>query len=487
MDQRHLLVLGGSGYVGSRLILSLLQKRFLVRATSRNISTLKKRPWANYPGLQLAETDVFNEDSLKKACQGVVVAYYLVQCADQGYWSFPKLNRRAAENFLKAAEAAGVERIVYLGRLGEADKVSSRLLKSMLEVDQILKSGKIPVTVFRADLILGSGNPSFEILRHIVDRFPVLPLPSWVHTECQPVSIRDAIECLVRCLEVPETVSQSFDVGGKEVLKYEKLMQIYSEEAGLGRRWVLSIKFLGVWPVVKWVGALTPLKGPWVFPLMESFRDKTICRDTKVNALIPSEYPWPRDVIKTMLYQNTEVIERNLPVDTLPLEWSMRGDPEWSGGTIFRLTNSATIAAAPEDAWRVLSRMGGKIGWYYGDWLWSLRGAIDRMLGGKGMKPGRKDDYNLKVGDPVDCWRIKIAEPLKRLLLLAELKIPGKCYWDFKIESVDSEKVKILQEIVFIPHGLPGFLFWHLLKPVHSRVFNGMVVETAKRVSLKII
>lgn len=487
MDQRPVLVFGASGYVGSRLVASLLQKRFLVRAASRDMARLRKRPWSDYPGLQRVQADVFNEESLKKACQGSVVAYYLIHCSDRGYWSFPKHNRTAAENFLKAAEEAGIERIICLGCPGEAGSISSRLLKSKLEVESILKSGKIPVTVLRTDLVLGSGNLPFEIIRHLAERWPVMVDPSWMQTECQPVSIRDVIECLARCLESPDTVGQGFDLGGKEILKYSRLMELFAEEAGLWRRRILPLKFLGSWIGARWISATTPLDGSLALPILESFKDKTLCRDTKINDLLPFEPQGPREAIKTILYQNIETIERNLPDDTLPLEWSMKGDPEGSGGTLFRLTDSAVIAATPEDAWRVLSRMGGRIGWYYGDWFWTLRGALDRLLGGMGMTAGRKDEINLRPGDPMDCWRIKIAEPLRRLLLLSELKLPGRCYWDFRIETVDSEKIRLHQEMTFIPRGFPGFLFWRVFRGVRRRMFNGMAVAIAKRISLKII
>lgn len=487
MDQRPVLVFGGSGYIGSRLVLSLLQRRFLVRATSRDMARLRKRPWSAYPGLQRVEADVFDDDSLKKACEGAVVAFYFAQCSDRGYWNFPKLNRQAAERFLKAAEDAGVERIIYLGGLGESESVSSRLLKSRLEVEQILKSGKIPVTVFRAGLILGSGNLAFEILRHLTDRWPLFADTGWMKTDCQPVSVRDVVECLARSLETPGAVGQSFDVGGKEVLPYERFLQIYAEEAGLRRRAILPFRFLGSWLGARWIDFGTPLNGSQALPVLESMKERALCRDTKINDVIPFEYAGPRDAIKTILYETVEILERTLAADALPLEWSMKGDPEGSGGTVFRFADSSVIAALPEDAWRVLSRMGGRTGWYHADWFWTLRGFMDRLLGGKGMTPGRKSDIQLKTGEPMDCWRIQIAEPLRRLLLLSELKMPGRCYWDFRIEAVDSEKVRLSQEMIFIPRGLPGFIFWHAFKKVRRHVFDGAAVAIAKRVSLKII
>lgn len=487
MDQRPILVIGASGYIGSRLVLNLLQRRFLVRAVSHDLPSLRKRPWSGHPSVQLVEADVQNYESLKKACAGGVAAFYLAQSVREGYWSFPKKNRQAAQNMAKAAEETQLARLIYLGSLGDASKSKSRLLKSRYEVGEILKSGKTPVTIFKCGLILGSGNPSFEILRYMADRLPVQPGFSWLQKECQPISARDVIECLAKSLEVPETAGQEFDLAGKEVLQYQRLLKIYAEEAGLWRKLTVPAKFLGPWVSAKLLRRITPIDPEWLYAVLDSFSEKSMSGETKIQSLIPLQYPWVRDTVKMMIYQNNEIIERSLPPDSLPVEWSLKGDPEWSGGGLMKFSGTSIVAATPEDAWRVLSRIGGKVGWYYGNFVWALRGLLDRMLGGTGMAAGRKDDFNLKVNDPADGWVIKIAEPQKRLLLKSTLKMPGQCYYDFQIRPVDSEKIELKQEIIFIPKGLAGVLYWKIFRPVHSRVFNGMVDATASRVSLKII
>ncbi len=338
-----------------------------------------------------------------------------------------------------AAEHNRLARIIYLGGLGEQDhEALSKHLKSRHEVEKIIMAGSVPVTNLRAAMILGSGSASFEMLRYLVDRLPVMITPRWVQTPCQPISIRNVLDYLEGCLLVPATAGQTLDIGGPDVLTYRDLIDIYAEEAGLRKRLIIPVPVLTPWLSAKWVHLVTPVPASIAQPLAEGLSIPVVCQDNRIHSMVPVELIGSRETIRTALERI-----RQEQVDTcwfdgggaLPPEWTTCGDADYAGGTVLRGGHRIVLEATPEEVWDTIRRIGGRNGWYFAQPLWHLRGLMDRAVGGPGLRRGRRDPVDLRVGDGLDFWRVVAVEPNQRLLLLAEMKAPGDALLEFKIEA----------------------------------------------------
>src|SRR5512141_2629798 len=393
MENGTILVTGATGYVGARLVTRLLAKGYRVRATGRSLHRLRNRPWATHPGVELFPADALDPTSIAKACEGCAAAYYLVHSMMPGEVEFEEKDREAARNMARAAGDAGMSRLIYLGGLSEENPALSRHLRSRSEVAEILSAGKTTVTTLRAAMILGAGSASFEILRYLVDRLPVIITPKWVSTECQPIGIRNVLDYLVGCLEAPATVGGTFDIGGPEVVTYRDLMRTYAREAGLPPRLVIPVLVLSPRLSSYWIHLVTPVHAEVAQPLAEGLSNRVICGDTRIRDLIPVELSTCREAIRAALGpRNFRFLDADHPPGWVPWEtYRYPGDPPWAGGTFYQDTLRLYVRATPAEVWEQIEALGGKNGWYSMDWLWSLRGFLDRLCGGVGMRRGERE------------------------------------------------------------------------------------------------
>jgi uncharacterized protein YbjT (DUF2867 family) len=484
-----ILVTGATGYVGARLVTRLLEKGYRVRATGRSLERLRRRPWANHPGVELFPADMTDAASIAKACEGCTAAYYLVHSMMPGEGEFEEKDRDAARTMARAAAEAGLSRLIYLGGLGEENPSLSRHLRSRAEVAEILAAGTTPATILRAAMILGAGSASFEILRYLVDRLPVMITPKWVRTECQPIGIRNVLDYLVGCLETPATAGATFDIGGPEVVTYRELMRVYAREAGLPPRLVIPVPVLTPRLSSYWIHLVTPVHAEVARPLAEGLSNRVVCRDTGIRDLIPVELSTCREAIHAALGpRNFRFLEEDRPPGWIPWEtYRYPGDPPWAGGTFYRDTRRLSVRAMPAEVWDRIEALGGKNGWYTVDWLWSLRGFLDRLCGGIGMRRGNRDGGPLSPGAEVDSWRVVSVTPQRELRLLTEMKLPGEGVLSFRLRETDPGTTQLTQTVQFLPRGLGGMAYWGLVAPFHRFVFPGLIREIARSTGKPIV
>jgi len=483
-----ILVTGATGYVGARLVSRLLWRGYSVRAVGRSLDRLRRRHWADHPLVELVVADAVDRESLARACEGCSAAYYLVHSMDPGQRDFEETDRKAAENMARAAGEAGLSRLIYLGGLGDDEPSLSPHLRSRAEVGKILAGGATPVTVLRAAMILGAGSTSFEILRYLVDRLPVMITPRWVRTECQPIGIRNVLDYLVGCLEAPATAGASFDIGGPDVVTYRELMHAYAREAHLRRRWILPVPVLSPSLSSKWIHLVTPVHAEVAQPLAEGLVNRVVCRDLRIRDLIPVELDGYREAIRAALGpRNFRFLEPDLPAAWVGWEtYRYPGDPEWAGGTIYRERWRVRVRATPKEVWDQIAALGGASGWYYRTWLWELRAAVDRAIGGIGMRR-RAAGVPLAVGGELDFWRVVAMTPQRELRLVAESKLPGEGILSFRLRDAGDGTTELVQMAQFMPRGLGGMAYWGVVAPFHRFIFPGMIREIARRTGKPVV
>ncbi|MGE4299948.1 MAG: SDR family oxidoreductase [Desulfovibrionaceae bacterium] len=482
-------VLGATGYVGGRLVPHLLQRGYAVRAMSRSQSKLDYRLWAGHPACETLAVDVFDRQALCAALRGLDVAYYLVHSMDPGQSDFAAADREAAANMAFASAQAGVRRIIYLSGLVPADPRMSKHLASRAEVADILSQGTVPVTVLRAAVILGSGSASFELIRYLVDRLPVMLTPRWVRTESQPICIRNVLHYLSGCLECEATVGQTYDIGGPFIETYERLFRIYEQEAGLRRRWIVPVPILTPMLSSMWLGLITPIPVPLARPLVLGLRNRVVCGDYRIRELIPQDLMDCRTAIRRAL----EKVSQNI-VDTSwadagqvrPPEWMACGDAPYAGGTVLDIAYRVRLSGCPEQIWDQITRIGGATGWYRGNVLWFVRGVFDRIIGGAGLARGRRHPTRLQVGDALDFWRVLDVSPPNRLLLLAEMKLPGEALLEFAMAQLGTGETELTMTARFLPRGLWGIVYWYAMGPAHTFIFKGVVRAIAQETGCRL-
>jgi len=490
MHSKPILVTGATGYVGGRLIPALLDAGYRVRAMGRNLEKLGCRPWAHHPQLELVQGDVLDFESIKKAAEGCWSAYYLVHSMIAQKEKFAEADRAAARNMVNAAAAAGLQRMIYLGGLAETKHGSlSKHLQSRFEVADILQSGSVPTTDLRTPMILGSGSASFEILRYLVERLPVMTTPRWVRSLNQPIAIRNVITYLTECLKHAETIGQTFDIGGPDILTYRDLLDIYAEEARLPKRLIIPVPVLTPTLSALWIHLISPVPTSIALPLTEGLTSDAVCTENRIQSIIPQNLLSCREAIRLALDRITQEQVDTCWMDAgtlLEPEWAHCGDAEWAGGAIMTCGYRATLHARVEDIWQPVSRIGGKTGWYFGNLLWRLRGMLDRLAGGVGLRRGRRHPSEIGVGDALDFWRVLEVEPLQRLLLVAEMKTPGEALLEFKITSMGENQAELQMLSRFLPKGLGGLIYWYVLYPFHQWIFYGMLKSIAKSIGKQI-
>jgi uncharacterized protein YbjT (DUF2867 family) len=463
------LVTGATGYVGGRLARVLHERGYRVRCLARRPDYLRSRV---PDGIEVVEGDVLEGASLETALGGVDTAFYLVHSMGADA-DFAAADRRGASTFGKAARAAGVRRLVYLGGLGGAGELSPHLA-SRQEVGRILRDSGVPTVELRASIILGSGSLSFELIRALVERLPVMITPRWLDRLAQPIAIEDVLEYLVAAVGVPVTGSVVVEIGGPEPMSYGDLMTEYARQRGL-RRAVLRVPVLTPWLSSLWLGLVTPVYARVGRKLIDSVRNDTVVTSPLARELFPAIRPQRAEEAMARAMANEE---RELAETRWSDALSALGEPPSWGGVRFgtRLVDSRTLSvpALPASAFAPIQRIGGKQGWYAGNGLWRLRGFLDRLVGGPGLRRGRRSADRLTVGDTVDFWRVEAFEPGRLVRLQAEMKVPGRAWLQFEVAEEEGGAV-IRQTAVFDPVGLPGLLYWYALYPIHGFVFGGML------------
>lgn len=478
---RPVFLTGATGYVGGRLAPRLLDAGYRVRCFSRDRRKVEARAWAGRPGVEIVEGDVDDTDGLAAAMRGCGAAYYLVHSMIAAGSDYAERDRQLAESFARAAAAAGIERIVYLGGLGETGEGLSEHLASRRAVEVALAAGAVPVTAFRAAMIIGSGSASFEILRYLTERLPVMITPSWVTTASQPIAIRDVLYYLIECLAVPATAGRTLDIGGPDVLRYDELIQLMAKALGLSRRLILPVPVLTPRLSSCWIHLVTPLSHHIARPLAEGLRNRVVVRDDAARRLMPHE---PIGVAQALALALGRIEAH--AVETM---WSdagaVPGDPDWAGGKCYVDERVVEIAAPPWAVYKAVCRVGGGHGWYAADWLWRVRGAMDRLVGGPGLRRGRRHPETVGYGDALDFWRVRHVEPDRRLELRAEMKLPGEALLSFELTPVEGG-TRLVQTARFLPRGLLGLLYWWAVVPLHGIVFSGMLrgIERAAAVAV---
>jgi len=457
----------------------------------RSLSKLACRPWAFHPSVELAEADMMERESLARAASGCWAAFYLVHSMNPKYQKrFAEADRRAARNMAEAAALAGVGRIIYLGGLGLDEPSLSEHLKSRTEVARILQSGSVPTTFLRAAVILGSGGASFEMLRYLVERLPVMTTPAWVRTPCQPIAIRNVLGYLQGCLEHEETVGQTFDIGGPDILTYQELMEIYAQEARLPKRWIISVPFLTPHLSSYWVHLLTPVPSTIARPLIEGLKNPVVCQENRIRSIIPQKLLSCREAIRLALQrvaqQRVDTCWSDAGAPDVP-EWITCGDAPYAGGTVLECGYRTVLEAGADQVWETIQGIGGQRGWFFADRLWTLRGAVDRLLGGVGLRRGRRHPTEIRVGDALDFWRVLEVEAPQRLQLLAEMKLPGEAVLEFRLHPLSSGRTELQQLSRFLPKGLYGILYWYSTYPLHQWIFKGMLQGIARAVGKPIL
>ncbi len=520
----RVLVTGATGYIGGRLVPRLLERGFPVRAVARDPRKLVSRPWRDHPGLEVVEGDVADTDVMARHLEGCAAAYYLVHSMKSSR-QWIELDRRLAESFRDAAGRAEVGRILYLGGLGEMGDELSDHLRSRREVESILGDAGVPLTTFRAAMIIGSGSASFEILRYLVERLPIMVTPRWVRTESQPIAVRDVLHWLIAALGTPGTEGRTLELGGRDVLPYRDLMQMTAEVLGLRRRIIIPLPVLTPGLSSRWIGLVTPVTAEYGRPLAEGLRNRVVVTDPATAELMPHPALSAREAIE-LAVRRTATLE----VET---RWSaagvVPGDPDWAGGTVFTDARDIDVAASPAHVFRAVCRIGGGHGWYAADLLWRIRGWMDQLVGGPGLRRGRRHPEEVEFGETLDFWRVADVQRDRRLGLRAEMWLPGEATLTFAIEPSSGEPdgsiapgasrasgdhgepgasgatvdhdgsgdgaavgheaaastsrrdlgptspSRLHMTARFQPRGLLGLAYWYAVLPFHHVVFSGML------------
>lgn len=470
-----ILLTGATGYVGGRLLSRLEATGVRVRCLTRRPENLAYRV---ADSTEVVGGDLLDPDTLDQALVGVDTAYYFVH--SMGATSdFEQEDRDAAQNFVNAADKAGVRRIIYLGGLGKRDENLSKHLRSRQETGEILRSSQAQVIEFRASIVIGSGSLSFELIRTLVERLPVMICPRWVSVKAQPIAIEDLLSYLTDALELPPGDSTIVEIGGPDQVSYGEIMQEYARQRGL-RRFMIPVPVLTPYLSSLWLGLVTPVYARIGRKLVASLRNPTLVSSPLAHEMFDVHPRGLREAIARALSYEDQKIAETRWTDAM----SSAGPTKVWGDVPFRsrIVDSRTVelSVPPQQAFTPVRRIGGRIGWYYGDWLWHVRGFLDLLVGGVGVRRGRRDPEHVRVGDPLDFWRVEAYEPDRLLRLQAEMKVPGRAWLEFEVTKKDGASSTIRQTAIFDPVGLGGLMYWYALYPLHRLIFAGMLRNIAR-------
>lgn len=479
MSDHHILVTGVTGYVGGRLIPRLLNAGYDVRVlVRRSASRLNSRKWKDQ--VEIVVGDVLDPSSLSKAMEGIDTAYYLIHSMS-GNEEFKQRDIQAAHNFAQAATNAGINNIIYLGGLGHSEGNLSEHLRSRQETGAALRQFDVPVTEFRAGMVVGSGSLSFEMMRNLTERLPVMIAPRWVYTKTQPIAIRDVLNYLISALTTPESQGHIIEIGGKDVLTYADMMMRYARLRGLHRK-ILPVPVLTPRLSSYWVHWMTPVSASVASPLIAGLRNELVVTDASARALFPDIKPLDFDTAVQLALARME----NGEIETV---WSdaiasSQGDmkpvslTQEQGMLIER--RQKVVDADVTAVFQAFSGLGGERGWPPYNWLWRARGLLDRLVGGVGMRRGRRHPDNLRQGEALDFWRVELVEPNHLLRLRAEMKLPGRGWLQFEVSPRDDGRADLVQTAYFASKGLFGLVYWYSIYPLHGLIFSRMIEAVAE-------
>jgi uncharacterized protein YbjT (DUF2867 family) len=477
-ESQRVLVTGATGYVGGRLIPLLLARGHRVRVLVRDPDRLAGRSWLDR--VEVTVGDVLDPATLPAALDGVDAAYYLIHSMSS-HADFAHRDLRAARGFAEAAAVQGVGRIIYLGGLGKSGGALSEHLRSRHETGVALREAGVPVTEFRASILVGSGSVSFEMIRSLTERLPVMICPRWVYTRTQPIAIDDALAYLVAALDTPESQGQVVEIGGRDVLTYKEMMSTYARLRGL-RRFIIPVPVLTPRLSSYWVHLVTPIPSAIAQPLIEGLSVEVIVTDDSAHRLFPQIAPMDYETAVTRALSGLEASDvetswsdalASSQGDTRPFIFTTQ-----EGMLIER--RQRVVEAPPATVFAEFAALGGRKGWLAFNRLWRLRGAVDRLLGGVGFRRGRRHPVHLRVGDAVDFWRVEAVEPGRLLRLRAEMKVPGRAWLQFEAEPLEASGTRLVQTAFFAPRGLLGLVYWYLLYPVHGFIFSRLIRALAQ-------
>ena len=476
---QHILVTGATGYIGGRLVPRLLEAGQPVRCFVRDPGRLRDYSW--FERVEVAEGDALDASSLIKALQGVTVAYYLIH-GMQGGRADAERDLRAARFFASAAEIAGIHRIIYFGELVDPTDDLSPYLRSRHETGHVLRQGRVPVTEFRAGMVVGSGSALFEMVRYTSERQPIFICPKWFFSMAQPIAIRNVLDYLCAALDTPESTGKLIEIGGATRLTYAQMMLAYSRERGL-KRLLIPSPFYNPRLSAYWVHMLTPLHWRVLLPLIEGLHAESVVKDDLARQLFPE--------IKPLDFQTSlHLALGRLANDDVETSWSdalvvTQGDnrPHTLTTTEGMMLERRRLVLdlPPAPVFCAYTGLGGERGWLYMNWTWQMRGWMDKLVGGVGLRRGRRHPDDIRVGEALDFWRVEAVEPDRLIRLRAEMKLPGKAWLEFQSILQPAGKTLLTQTAYFAPHGLAGFLYWYLLYPIHSFIFSGLIRKVAGR------
>lgn len=480
-EKKKILVTGVTGYIGGRLVPELLKKEYEVRVLTRDAERLGGRNWIKE--VEVVEGDVLKPESLSKILKNVDAAYYLIHSmSGKSNTDFHERDMQAARNFGKAAQQMGVDRIIYLGGLGNKDDNLSEHLSSRQKTGKVLRESGVAVTEFRAAIVVGSGSKSFEMIRYLSERVPIMISPKWVYSKVQPIAIRNVLQYLVLAIEKPETKSQIIEIGGSNVITYADMMKIYAEIKGLNRI-LIPVPILSPSLSSHWVHWMTPIPASLARPLIEGLKNDVLVMNDKAKRLFPEVDP--------ISYKKAvELALNRLDTDDVETTWndaliSSKGDERpviletKEGLNIERRIRKVNVSQ--KRVFEVFTGLGGEKGWLTFNWAWKIRGILDRLVGGVGFRRGRRHPTKLRIGDALDFWRVEAIKPDEILRLRAEMKVPGRAWLEFQATTEkDTGHTKLVQTAYFAPKGLMGLLYWYALYPIHSLIFSSMIDHIAK-------
>ncbi|MGA3085849.1 MAG: SDR family oxidoreductase [Thermodesulfobacteriota bacterium] len=472
-----ILVTGASGYIGGRLVSELLARGYLVRVMVRGAPASNQSLW---PEAEMVIADAKNLEQLRQAFEGIDTTYYLIHSLRLGPREFQLADIQAASAFRTVAEEKGIKRIIYLGGLGDIRNPLSPHLRGRLAVAEALRKGRTPLTVLRAAIIIGSGSASYEIIQHLVKKLPIIFVPRWAKNRCQPIGIRDVIKYLVGCLEVPATSGRDFDIGGPDILTYEQLLKVLARI--LHSKTIFIPTFFSYLRFYTYlVSLLTPVPNTITKCLMESLKNEVIVQDDSIKKLVPFEQISYREAIIRAMSREEQ--------DRVHTRWSDAYPPahvlalklhELHGQVAYTARYSLPTVKESSSIFQSICRIGGKEGWFHSNWIWRIRGLLDRILLGVGSIRGRKSPFSLKINEVVDFWRVEDLIQDERLLLRAEMKLPGKAWLEFQIRD-EGEQRRLSVVTYYDTYTLFGKFYWYIFLPFHHFIFRNLIVAIEKR------
>ena len=471
---RLLLVTGATGYIGGRLVRALHERGDRIRCMVRRPDDVRAQA---EPDIEIVRGDVNDFASLSGALAGVHTAFFLIH-AMAGGDDFAREESAGARNFARAAAAAGVARIIYLGGLGRSAELSEHL-ESRQQVGRILRECGVPTIELRASVIIGSGSLSFELVRALVERLPMMLIPRWVGQRTQPIAVDDVLAYLVAAADVKLAQSTVVEIGGAEQVSYLDLMREYAAQRGLAR-WFVRVPVLTPWLSSRWLGLVTPVYARVGAKLIDSVRNETVVKSPDATTIFPNIHPrGMKDAIALAMRNEDREFAETRWSDASSSLGSTQSHVDSASSSRLVDSREVGVSAPPSAAFRAIERIGGPVGWYYGNWMWKARGGVDLLFGGAGMRRGRRDPDTLRAGDALDFWRVEVVERDRLLRLRAEMKVPGRAWLQFEVCSVGAGST-IRQTAIFEPRGLAGLLYWYALLPVHGLIFSGMLRGIAK-------